>query len=221
MDSVTARLLSVRDNVARICASCGRAAESVRLLVVTKQFPAEAIEPLLACGHRDFAENRVQEAMAKWPALKVRYADVKLHLVGSLQSNKAREAVGLFDSIHSLDRPNLASAIAEASRKAGACPQLFVQINTGGEEQKSGASPAEAAALIGGCREDLRLEIHGLMCIPPVDQPPSPHFALLAKIARKESVPLLSMGMSSDYEAAIRLGATHVRIGGAIMGSRA
>jgi hypothetical protein len=200
--------------------SSGRDPAGVELIAVTKTFAAGEIEPVLAAGHRVFGENRVQEAKAKWPALRQRYPGISLHLIGPLQSNKAREAVELFDAIHTIDRPKIARAIAGEMARQGRSPELFVQVNTGEEPQKAGIMPSEAEAFVRHCREDLTLAIAGLMCIPPVDEEPAVHFAFLAKLAREAGVSGLSMGMSGDYEAAIELGATHVRVGSAIFGAR-
>jgi pyridoxal phosphate enzyme (YggS family) len=190
------------------------------LVAISKTHAAERIRPALEHGHRVFGENRVQEAEAKWPALKRDYPRVELHLVGSLQSNKAAEAVALFDAIHSLDRPRLAAALKQEIERSGKRPALFIQVNTGEEPQKSGVHPGEADAFIAHCREGLDLPVTGLMCIPPLDQEPSPHFALLSKIAARNGLSLLSMGMSEDFEMAVRFGATHVRVGTAIFGER-
>ncbi len=214
------RLFEVREAVARAARDSGRDPAGVTLMAVSKTFPAEAIEPVLAAGHRVFGENYVQEAKAKWPGLRERYRDVELHLIGPLQSNKAREAVALFDAIHSLDRPSLAEALAKEIAKQGRRPRLLVQVNTGEEPQKGGVLPRDADAFLEGCRERWGLSIEGLMAIPPAEDPPSPHFALLATIARRHRLPLLSMGMSADFETAIQLGATHVRVGSAIFGGR-
>jgi PLP dependent protein len=195
-------------------------APSTTLIAVTKTHGPEDIAPSLVAGQRVFGENRVQEAQGKWPALRADYADIELHLIGPLQSNKAREAVALFDAIHTLDRPKLADALRTEIDRAGRSPFLFIQVNTGEEPQKAGVLPREADALIayaGG----LGLPLKGLMCIPPADDAPAPHFALLQKIARDHGLPLLSMGMSGDFETAIRFGATHVRVGSAIFGVRA
>jgi PLP dependent protein len=189
------------------------------LIAVAKTHGADAIRPLLEAGQRVFGENRVQEAAAKWPALKADYPDIRLHLIGPLQTNKVREAVELFDAIHTLDRPRLADALAAERARAGRAPTLFVQVNTGEEPQKAGAAPADAPALIAYART-LDLPVEGLMCIPPVDRDPAPHFAFLAKLARENALPLLSMGMSADFESAIRFGATHVRVGSALFGAR-
>jgi pyridoxal phosphate enzyme (YggS family) len=215
------RLAAVRDAIAKACADAGRDPASVTLVAISKTFDADAIEPVIACGQRVFGENRVQEAKAKWPALKERHPGIELHLVGSLQSNKARDAVALFDAIHSLDRPSLAKALAEEIGKQGKSPLLFVEINTGAEPQKAGILPEAADEFLKSCRETYGLMIAGLMCIPPADEPPAPHFALTAKIAKRNGLKLLSMGMSADYATAIAFGATHVRVGTAIFGGRA
>jgi pyridoxal phosphate enzyme (YggS family) len=218
-DSV-ARLQAVRGAIARAARDFGRDPASVTLVAVSKTFPAEAVEPVLAAGQRVFGENYVQEAKAKWTPLRERYPDAELHLIGPLQSNKARDAVRLFDAIHTLDRESLASALAKEIAKAARAPRLFVQVNTGEEPQKGGVMPTEADAFIAACRERWSLAVEGLMCIPPADEPPSPHFALLHKIAARNGLAALSMGMSADFEAAIQLGATHVRVGSAIFGER-
>ena len=215
-----ARLASVRAQIARAARDCGRDPAAITLIAVSKTFPAGDVEPVLAAGQRVFGENYVQEAKAKWAPLRERYGDVELHLIGPLQSNKARDAVRLFDAIHTLDRPSLAEALAKEIAKAGRAPQLLVQVNTGEEPQKGGVFPGEADAFVTACRERFRLAVEGLMCIPPADEPPSPHFALLAKIAARNGLTTLSMGMSADFEAAIQLGATHVRVGSAIFGKR-
>ena len=215
------RLAEVRDAVARADRDSGRNPAGVTLMAVSKTFPAEAVEPVLAAGQRVFGENYVQEAKAKWPALRERYPDAEVHLIGPLQSHQAKEAVALFDAIHSLDRASLAEALAKEIAKQGRRPRLLVQVNTGEEPQKGGVLPREADAFLAACRERWGLGIEGLMAIPPAEDPPSPHFALLATIAKRNGLPLLSMGMSADFEAAIQLGATHVRVGTAIFGSRA
>jgi pyridoxal phosphate enzyme (YggS family) len=189
-------------------------------VAVSKTFPSEAIEPILAAGQRAFGENYVQEAKAKWPALRERYEGVALHLIGPLQSNKAREALQLFDVIHTLDRPSLAEALAKEIAKTGKRPELLVQVNTGEEPQKGGVPPQDADAFLEACRTRYGLTISGLMCIPPFEDPPSPHFALLHAIARRNGLSRLSMGMSADFEAAVQLGATYVRVGSAIFGER-
>ena len=214
------RLAAVREAVARAARDSGRDPADVTLMAVSKTFPAEAIEPVLAAGHRIFGENYVQEAKAKWPALRERYPGVELHLIGPLQSNKAKEAVALFDAIHSLDRPSLAEALAKEIARQDRRPRLLVQVNTGEEPQKGGVLPRETDAFLEACHERWGLTIEGLMAIPPAEDPPSPHFALLATIAKRHGLPLLSMGMSADFEAAIQLGATHVRVGSAIFGGR-
>jgi PLP dependent protein len=215
-----ARLQAVRAAIARAAGDFGRDPASIALIAVSKTFPAEAIEPVLGAGQRIYGENYVQEAKAKWGPLRERYPDVELHLIGPLQSNKARDAVRLFHAIHSLDRPSLAEALAREIAKTERRPRLLVQVNTGEESQKGGVMPAEANAFIAACRERWGLTLDGLMCIPPADEPPSPHFALLNKIAARNGLTALSMGMSADFEAAIQLGATHVRIGSAIFGER-
>ena len=189
-------------------------------MAVTKTHGPERILPVLKAGHRVYGENRVQEARAKWPELRAQFPDLQLHLIGPLQSNKTREAVELFDAIETLDRPKLAHALRAEIDKVGRAPTLFIQVNTGEEAQKAGVAPKDAPAFIHLAREELRLPVRGLMCIPPADENPGPHFALLAKLAKEEGLPLVSMGMSSDFEIAIRFGATHVRVGSAIFGAR-
>ncbi len=213
-------LARVTAEIAQACRDAGRDPASVTLVAVSKTFGAEAIEPVIAAGQRVFGENRVQEAKAKWPALKARVPDLQLHLIGSLQSNKAKEAVALFDAIHSLDRASLAEALAKEIARQGRTPQLFVEINTGSEPQKAGVMPEEADAFLAKCRDTWRLPIAGLMCIPPFEEAPAPHFALTAKIAKRNGLALLSMGMSADFATAIAFGATHVRVGTAIFGTR-
>ena len=214
------RLKAVAESIARTAREEGRDPASVTLIAVSKTFTADAIEPALTAGQRVFGENRVQEARTKWLALKERYPDVELHLIGPLQSNKAHDAVMLFDVIHSLDRPSLAEALKREIDKTARRPRLFVQVNTGEEAQKSGVTPGEADAFIAQCLDVWNLPVVGLMCIPPADEPPSPHFALLAKIAARNGLSGLSMGMSADFEQAVMLGATHVRVGSAIFGAR-
>jgi pyridoxal phosphate enzyme (YggS family) len=192
-----------------------------QLVAVSKTFGPEEIGPVLAAGQRVFGENRVQEAKTKWPAMKNDFPDVELHLIGPLQSNKVGEAVALFDAIHSLDRPKLAHALRAELDRTERVPLLFIQVNTGEEPQKAGIGPHEAPAFIALCRDGLKLPVKGLMCIPPADEAPAPHFAMLAKLARAHALPFLSMGMSADFENAIHFGATHVRIGSAIFGTRA
>jgi hypothetical protein len=204
----------------RACRDAGRDPATVTLVAISKTFGAEAIEPIIAAGQRVFGENRVQEAKAKWPPLIARHSGIELHLVGSLQSNKAREAVALFDAIHSLDRTSLADALAKEITRQARRPLLFVEINTGAEAQKGGVQPQDADAFLAACRDRYGLSVAGLMCIPPVNDAPAPHFALTAKIARRNGLALLSMGMSADFPTAIAFGATHVRVGSAIFGPR-
>ncbi|MCW5692266.1 MAG: YggS family pyridoxal phosphate-dependent enzyme [Pseudolabrys sp.] len=220
MDSAATALSHVRGEIARACKDAGRDPASVTLVAVSKTFPAEAIEPVIIAGQRVFGENRVQEAKGKWPALIDKHPGIELHLIGPLQSNKAKEAVALFDAIHSVDRTSLCEALAKEIDKAGKAPSLFVQINTGAEPQKAGVLPQDADAFIKACSATYGLTIAGLMCIPPVEEAPGPHFALTAKIAARNSLKLLSMGMSADFADAIALGATHVRVGSAIFGTR-
>lgn len=215
-----AGLAAVRDAIAQACRDAGRDPASVTLVAISKTFSAEAVEPVIAGGQRVFGENRVQEAKGKWPPLLARHGAIELHLVGPLQSNKAKEAVALFDAIHSLDRTSLAEALAKEFTRQRRRPQLFVEINTGGEPQKSGVKPQEADAFIAACRDRHGLAVAGLMCIPPLDEPPAPHFALTAQIAKRNGLKLLSMGMSADFPIAIAFGATHVRVGTAIFGAR-
>jgi len=215
-----ARLALVRERMATAAREAGRDPTRVTLVAVSKTFDAEHIRPVLAAGQRVFGENRVQEAKAKWPALRADYAGVELHLIGPLQSNKAREAVELFDCIHTVDRPKIAHALAAEMARLGRRPSLFVEVNTGEEPQKAGALPREAAELVRLARDELKLPVVGLMCIPPHDEEPALHFALLAKLAAELGLDQLSMGMSADYESAINLGATHVRVGSAIFGHR-
>ncbi len=213
-------LAAVEAAIARACREARRDRASVTLVAVSKTFGADAITPVIAAGQRVFGENRVQEAKAKWPDLISSYPGLSLHLIGPLQSNKAKEAVALFDAIHSVDRPSLCEALAKEFRIQTRRPELFVQINTGEEPQKAGIAPAEADAFIASCREKYGLPISGLMCIPPVDEAPAPHFALTAKIAARNGLKNLSMGMSADFAIAIQMGATHVRVGSAIFGHR-
>jgi pyridoxal phosphate enzyme (YggS family) len=218
-DAVT-NLREVRAIIARAARDFGRDPRDVRLVCVTKTVPAEGIRPVIEAGERTFGENRVQEAHGKWPALKTDYPDLELHLIGPLQTNKAREAVALFEVVETLDRPSLAKALASEIQRAGRAPKLFVQVNTGAEAQKAGVQPQDADSFIAQCRSEYGLSPIGLMCIPPLEEQASPHFALLAKIAARNGLTQLSMGMSADYELAIQLGATHVRIGSAIFGER-
>jgi PLP dependent protein len=212
-------LAEVRGEIARACRDAGRDPQSVTLIAVSKTFGAEAIEPVIAAGQHVFGENRVQEAKAKWPPL-MQNGGIELHLVGTLQSNKAREAVALFDGIHSVDRASLAEALGKEIAKQARQPMLFVEINTGAEPQKGGVLPQDADTFLGACRDRHGLVISGLMCIPPLNEPPAPHFALTAEIARRNNLSLLSMGMSADFPVAIALGATHIRVGTAIFGGR-
>jgi len=214
------QLAAVRAEIAAACRDAGRDPASVTLVAVSKTFPAAAIEPVIAAGQRVFGENRVQEAKAKWPALRAAHDGIELHLIGPLQSNKAKEAVALFDAIHAVDRPSLAEALAREIGKQGRHPTLFVEVNTGEEPQKAGVLPGEADAFIRACRDTYGLTIAGLMCIPPFEEAPGPHFALTAKIAARNGLKLLSMGMSADFTGAIAFGATHVRVGTAIFGGR-
>jgi pyridoxal phosphate enzyme (YggS family) len=213
------RLEQVRAGIARAAASARRAAGDVTLIAVSKTRDGGAIRPLIAAGQRDFGENRVQEALAKWPALKAEHPEVRVHLIGSLQSNKAEDAARLFDSIHSLDRPSLVTALAAAFARTGRRPSCFVQVNIGDEPQKSGCAVAALPALLAASRS-AGLEIAGLMCIPPAEVEPAPYFALLAKLARRHDLARLSMGMSADYETAVAIGATDVRVGTALFGER-
>ena len=217
---IRTRLLLVREEIALAASAAGRDPASVALLAVTKTVPPDVIEEAIGAGQRRFGENRVQEARAKWPLLKERHPDIELHLIGPLQSNKVRDAVALFDVIQTVDRPKLARALAGEMTRAKKRPRLFVQINTGEEPQKAGVLPAETDQFVAFCREDLGLAIDGLMCIPPFDEEPATHFALLAKIAARLGVKELSMGMSGDFARAIQFGATYVRIGTAIFGAR-
>jgi pyridoxal phosphate enzyme (YggS family) len=214
------RLAAAQAKIGAAAKAAGRDPGDVELIVVSKTFGAPEILPLLQAGHRVFGENRVQEAKGKWPELKATYPDLKLHLIGPLQSNKAKEAVELFDAIHTIDRPKIARALAEEMGKQGKRLQLFIQVNTGEEPQKAGVVPGELPALVSLCREELGLEIAGLMCIPPVEEEPAIHFAFLEKLAAENGLTQLSMGMSDDYETAVSFGATHVRVGSAIFGSR-
>src|SRR5882757_3872487 len=213
-------LAAVEQQIARACTDARRERASVTLIAVSKTFGADAISPVIDAGQRLFGENRVQEAKAKWPGLMAAHPGVALHLIGPLQSNKAKEAVALFDAIHSVDRPSVCEALAKAIDSQQKPIELFVQLNTGEEPQKAGIAPAEADAFIASCRDKYGLPISGLMCIPPVDDAPAPHFALTAKIAARNGLKNLSMGMSADFATAIAFGATHVRVGSAIFGAR-
>jgi pyridoxal phosphate enzyme (YggS family) len=213
-------LAAVEQEIARACREAGRDRASVTLIAVSKTFEAATIAPVIDAGQRVFGENRVQEARAKWPGLTSDYPGIALHLIGPLQSNKAKEAVALFDAIHSVDRPSICQALAKEIDSQNRRPQLFVQLNTGEEPQKAGIAPAEADGFIASCSEKYGLAIAGLMCIPPVNDAPAPHFALTAKIAARNGLKGLSMGMSADFAVAIQFGATHVRVGSAIFGGR-
>jgi pyridoxal phosphate enzyme (YggS family) len=213
-------LASVEYDIFRACNEARRDRASVTLIAVSKTHHADAILPVIAAGQRVFGENRVQEAKAKWPGLISATPDVALHLIGPLQSNKAKDAVALFDAIHSVDRPSICEALAKEIDLQKRIPQLFVQLNTGEEPQKAGIAPAEADAFIAACKDRYGLQISGLMCIPPLDDAPAPHFALTAKIAARNGLANLSMGMSADFAIAIQFGATHVRVGSAIFGAR-
>jgi len=220
-DPVT-RLADVKAAIAAATAAAKRPEGSVTLVAVSKTFPAEAIEPVLAAGQRVFGENYVQDAKSKWPDLRQRYPDVQVHMIGPLQSNKAKEAIALFDVIETLDRTSLARELQKEIQKAGGTrrPRFLVQVNTGAEPQKGGVLPEEADAFIRACKIDYGLDVEGVMCIPPADEPPAPHFALLTTIARRNGLRTVSMGMSADYPTAIAMGATHVRVGSAIFGAR-
>jgi pyridoxal phosphate enzyme (YggS family) len=217
---IAAALAAVQGEIAQACRDANRDPASVTLIAVSKTFGADAIEPAIAAGQRVFGENRVQETKAKWPDMRARHRDLSLHLIGPLQSNKTKEAVALFDAIHSVDRQSLCEALAKEIGKQGRSPELFVEINTGAEPQKAGILPDDADAFLRACRDDYGLTISGLMCIPPFDEAPAPHFALTAKIAARNGLKLLSMGMSADFTTAIAFGATHVRVGSAIFGTR-
>ena len=217
--SAAERLEDVRGRIARAAKLARRAPADVTLIAVSKTHPPDAILPLIEAGQRVFGENRVQEAQAKWPELRERFSGIELHLVGQLQSNKAEDAVTLFDAIHSVDRPSLVTALAKAMDKAGRRPACFLQVNIGDEPQKGGCGTGELTALVAACR-DADLPLAGLMCIPPADVEPAPYFALLASLARRHGVTGLSMGMSGDYETAVTIGATHVRVGTALFGER-
>ena len=209
----------IQADVARILTEAGRAPDAAKLIAVSKVQPNARVEAVLQAGHRSFGENRVQEAQGKWPDFKAKFEGVDLQLIGPLQSNKVRPAMELFDAIHTVDREKLARRIADMAQELGRCPDLFIQVNTGAEPQKAGILPADADAFIQTARA-MDLPLKGLMCIPPVDEEPSLHFALLGKIAARNGLSELSMGMSADYETALRLGATHIRVGSAIFGAR-
>ena len=212
-------LAEIEERIAKAAATHGRSRDDVTLVAVSKKQPDDRVAAVLEQGHRVFGENRVQEAAAKWPAFRDRYDGIELHLIGPLQTNKARQAMDLVDAIHSVDRPKLARSLARLAQEIGSCPDLFIQVNTGEEPQKAGILPEDADAFVAECR-GLELPIRGLMCIPPVDEHPSLHFALLGKIAERNGLAGLSMGMSGDFEEAIALGATHIRVGSAIFGER-
>ncbi len=217
---VAARLADVEARIAEAARDAGRAAQDITLVAIAKMHVEARIVPALEAGHRVFGENRVQEAEAKWPALKARYPDVALHLVGPLQTNKTRNAIALFDVIETVDRPKLARRLAGEMDRAGKRPSCFIEVNTGEEAQKAGVLPADADAFVALCRDELDLPIVGLMCIPPFDDEPSLHFALLADIAARNGLDQISMGMTADFDVAVRFGATHVRVGTAIFGQR-
>jgi PLP dependent protein len=218
--STQSRLADILRRIEAAALEAGRDPAGVQLIAVSKTFGAEDILPVVEAGQRVFGENRVQEAKGKWPAPRERFPDIELHLIGPLQSNKARDAVALFDAIQTIDRPKIADAVAAEMARAGRRLKLFIQVNTGDEAQKAGAAISEAEALLRHCRETLGLAIEGLMCIPPFESDPAPHFTLLARLAADFGLRTLSMGMSGDFETAIRAGATHVRVGSAIFGAR-
>jgi pyridoxal phosphate enzyme (YggS family) len=220
IDEASQRLADVRARIARAARTAGRQADSVTLIAISKTHDAETIQPLIAAGHRVFGENRVQEAEGKWPKLREAAPDIVLHLVGQLQSNKAEDAVVLFDAIHSVDRPSLVTALARAMDRTGRRPACFLQVNIGDEEQKGGCTVGDLPALLAEARA-ADLPVAGLMCIPPLDLEPAPYFALLAKLARDYGLAGLSMGMSGDFETAVTIGATHIRVGSALFGTRA
>jgi pyridoxal phosphate enzyme (YggS family) len=217
---IEARLEDVLQRIAAVAEQADRKPGSVSLVAVSKTFEADAIQPVIDCGQRVFGENRVQEAQGKWPALKEKTEGIELHLIGPLQSNKSADAVALFDVIQSVDREKIAWALADECQKQGRALRFYVQVNTGLEPQKAGIDPRETAAFVKMCRDELKLTIEGLMCIPPADENPGPHFALLAKLAKECGVQKLSMGMSGDFETAVEFGATSVRVGSAIFGTR-
>lgn len=219
-DDIATRLAAVSERIRAAEQAHGRAPDSVRLIAVSKTFDVDAMRPVIAAGQRHFGENRVQEAQGKWPALIQATPDIVLHLIGPLQSNKAKDAVALFDAIHTVDRDKIAAALGEEICRQGRSPLLFVQVNTGLEPQKAGVAPREAGAFVERCRSEHGLAIAGLMCIPPADEAPAPHFALLDKLAGELGLAERSMGMSGDFETAIAFGATYVRVGGAIFGQR-
>jgi len=218
--TAAARLSAVRENIAAAAREANRDPASVTLIAVSKTFEADFVRPVLQAGQRIFGENRVQETKLKWPGLRAEFPDVEVHLIGPLQSNKAREAVELFDCIHTVDRPKIAQVLAAEMARIARRPALFIEVNTGGEAQKAGVTPQDAPALVRLARDELGLPVVGLMCIPPHDEEPAVHFAFLAKLAAELGLEKLSMGMSADYESAVNLGATHVRVGSAIFGHR-
>lgn len=218
--TLEARLAAVLETIDHVAEKAGRSKGDVQLVAVSKTFDADYIRPALQAGQRVFGENRVQESQGKWPQLKQEFSGVELHLIGPLQSNKAEDAVALFDVIETIDREKIARAIAKEVEKQGRAPRLYVQVNTGLEPQKAGIAPDDTVAFVNLCRDELSLEIEGLMCIPPADENPGPHFALLGKLAKQAGLEKLSMGMSGDYETAIEFGATSVRVGSAIFGHR-
>ena len=212
-------LTEINARIAKAAQTAGRDVQDIKLIAVSKVQPNARVEAVLEQGHRIFGENKVQEAQGKWPGFRARFDGIDLHLIGPLQSNKTRAAMELADAIHSVDRPKLAKGIARIAQETGACPDLFIQVNTGEEPQKAGILPADADGFVAECRA-MDLPLRGLMCIPPVDEEPALHFALLAKIAERNGLTGLSMGMSADFEKAIALGATHIRVGSAIFGAR-
>ncbi|MEI8397209.1 MAG: YggS family pyridoxal phosphate-dependent enzyme [Rhodospirillaceae bacterium] len=220
VNGIAEALARVRREIALAAAAAGRTSEQVSLVAVSKTRAAECIEQALAAGQRVFGENRVQEAVAKWPALRAAYPDLELHLLGPLQTNKVREAVALFDVIETVDRPKLAAALAAEMERVGRRPRCYLEVNTGEEAQKTGVMPADLSDFLGLCRDQYRLPVSGLMCIPPMDENPAMHFALLADLARRNGLTEISMGMSADFTIAIRFGASHVRVGTAIFGFR-
>lgn len=220
MESSVEQLALVKQKIAAAEREANRPVGSAALVAVSKTFDAEHIRPVIEAGQRVFGENRVQEAQGKWPGLKAEFPDITLHLIGPLQSNKAKEAIALFDVIETVDREKIAAELAKEIERQGRAPNLYVQVNTGSEPQKAGIEPREAVAFVKRCREVHGLAIEGLMCIPPAEENPGPHFALLEKLAREAGVGKLSMGMSGDYELAVAFGATSVRVGSAIFGTR-
>ncbi len=220
MSDVTENLATVRQEIVTAAKSVDRDPAGVTLIAVSKTFDAGAIRPVLEAGHRVFGENRVQEAEGKWPDLKKDFPDTELHLIGPLQTNKIKHVLPLFDVIQTVDRPKLARSLADHMEKTGLRPDCFIQVNTGEEEQKAGIAPGDVDSFVAFCRDELDLPIMGLMCIPPVEDQPAPHFALLAKMAERNGLTSLSMGMSADYATAVMVGATHVRVGSAIFGKR-